>query len=66
MTIDSFTASVALSSRARRKAFMGVDHIINGLVAKDRKVHAEFSLEKIILGRKLAKYEHAVYYMNHN
>ena len=27
MTIDSFTASVALSSRARRKAFMGVDHI---------------------------------------
>ena len=40
--------------------------VINGLVAKDRKVYAEFSLEKIILGRKLAKYEHAVYCMNHN
>ena len=61
MTIDSFTASVALSLIESNPS-----RVINGLVAKDRKVHAEFSLEKIILGRKLAKYEHAVYYMNHN
>jgi hypothetical protein len=40
--------------------------VVNGLISGDRRVHAEFSLEEIIPGRKLARYEHAVYCMNHN
>lgn len=40
--------------------------VINGLIAKDRKVHAEFSLAEIVLGRKFSEYDHVVYCMNHN
>ena len=51
---------------AIRARFPEMVRVINGLIAKDRRVHAEFSLAEIRPGRKFAKYDHLVYCMNHN